>query len=70
MDIGLATVAERVANTWHEAYASQLAPKTQMRYEQILAKQVLPPLGALELRAITPETIARWQSTAQTAWRT
>ena len=31
-------------------------------HEQLLNKHVLPSLGALELRAITPGTIARWQA--------
>jgi integrase len=62
MDMGRVTLAEYVASTWRQAYASQLSPKTRMHYEQLLAKHVLPSLGALELRAITPETIARWQA--------
>ena len=33
-----------------------------LNYEQLLNKHVLPSLGALELRAITPGTIARWQA--------
>ncbi len=39
-----------------------LARKTQLHYEQLLNKHVLPELGPLELRAITTETIARWQA--------
>jgi hypothetical protein len=33
-----------------------------MHYRQLLNKHILPSLGSLELRAIRPETIARWQA--------
>ena len=62
MDLGRVTLGEYVDGTWREAYGSQLAPKTRMHYDQLLNKHVLPSLGALELRAITPGTIARWQA--------
>jgi integrase len=62
MDLGRLTLAEYVVGTWCEAYASQLAPKTWMHYRQLLNKHILPSLGPLELRAIRPETIARWQA--------
>jgi hypothetical protein len=62
MDMGRVTLAEYVVDTWCEAYASQLAPKTWMHYRQLLNKHILPSLGPLELRAIRPETIARWQA--------
>ena len=51
-----------VIKTWAPAYGSSLARKTQLHYEQLMNKHVLPELGPLELRAITPETIARWQA--------
>ena len=62
MDMGRLTLTDYVHGTWRQAYASQLAPKTRMHYDQLLAKHVLPSLGGLQLRAITPETIARWQA--------
>jgi integrase len=62
MDSGRVTLAAYVINTWAPAYGSNLARKTQLHYEQLLVKHVLPELGPLELRAITPETIARWQA--------
>jgi integrase len=34
----------------------------QVHYEHLLVKHVLPELGPLELRAITPEMIPRWQA--------
>ncbi|HTX08820.1 MAG TPA: hypothetical protein VME22_09420 [Solirubrobacteraceae bacterium] len=62
MDSGRVTLAEYVIKTWSPAYGSNLARKTQLHYEQLLIKHVLPELGPLELRSITPETIARWQA--------
>jgi integrase len=62
MDSGRITLVEYVNATWAPAYASELALKTRLHYEQLLNKHVLPQLGALELRAITSETIARWQA--------
>jgi Phage integrase, N-terminal SAM-like domain len=61
-DRGRVTLAEYVIKTWAPAYGSNLARKTQLHYEQLLVKHVLPELGPLELRAITPETVARWQA--------
>src|SRR5207248_2489674 len=62
MDMGRVTLADYVIGTWCEAYASQLSTKTWMHYRQLLNKHILPSLGPLELRAIRPETIARWQA--------
>ncbi len=62
MDMGRVTLAEYVFGTWSEAYASQLSTKTWMNYGQLLNKHILPSLGPLELRAIRPETIARWHA--------
>ncbi len=62
MDSGRETLRDYVIKTWAPAYGSNLARKTQLHYEQLLVKHVLPELGPLELRAITPETIARWQA--------
>jgi hypothetical protein len=62
MDSGRVTLAEYVIETWAAAYGSNLARKTQLHYQQLLVKHVLPELGPLELRAVTPETIARWQA--------
>jgi hypothetical protein len=62
MDMGRVTLAEYVVGTWCEAYASQLSPKTWMHYRQLLNKHILSSLGSLELRAIRPETIGRWQA--------
>lgn len=60
MDGGRMTLSEYVKGTWRPAYAAQLAKKTRLHYEQLLTKHVVSERGPLELRAITPETIARW----------
>jgi integrase len=62
IDSGRVTLVDYVNVTWAPAYASHLALKTLLHYEQLLNKHVLPQLGALELREITSETIARWQA--------
>jgi integrase len=62
LDSGRISLAEYTITTWAPAYWSNLARKTQLHYEQLLNKHVLPELGPLELRAITPDTIARWQA--------
>ena len=62
MDNGRVTLDAYVRETWVPAYFSSLALKTQVHYEQLMLKHVLPPLGALELRQITPEVVARWQA--------
>jgi len=62
IDRGRETLLDYVTKTWAPAYGSNLARKTQLHYEHLLVKHVLPELGPLELRAITPEMIARWQA--------
>jgi integrase len=62
IDSGRETLRDYMVETWAPAYGSNLARKTQLHYEHLLLKHVLPELGPLELRAITPETIARWQA--------
>jgi integrase len=62
MDSGRATLDDYVRDTWAPAYMSSLALKTQLHYEQLILKHVLPYLGPIELRQLTPDTIARWQA--------
>ena len=62
IDSGRGTLLDYVTETWAPAYGSNLARKTQLHYKHLLVKHVLPELGPLELRAITPEMIARWQA--------
>jgi integrase len=62
LDSGRVTLAEYVASTWAKAYASNLAESTRTRYGHIYDKHILPELGQLTLREITPEVISRWQA--------
>jgi hypothetical protein len=62
LDTGRTTLAEYVSGTWAKAYASHLAQTTRIRYGHLYDKHILPELGPLELREITPEVIARWQA--------
>ena len=62
MDSGRVTLEEYVRRTWAPSYMASLALKTQLHYDQLMLKHVLPELGPLELRLITPQTIARWQA--------
>ena len=62
LDSGRITLAEYVSGTWAKAYAPNLAPSTRIRYGHIYDKHILPELGQLALREITPEVIARWQA--------
>ncbi len=39
-----------------------MSEKTRTHYAQIYDKHILPELGSLSLRDITPEVIARWQA--------
>jgi integrase len=62
LDTGRITLAEYVSGTWAKAYRSQLSEKTRIHYAQIYDKHILPELGFLSLRDITPEVIAHWQT--------
>ena len=62
VDSGRETLDEYIRGTWAPTYLATLARKTQLHYEQLILKHVLPYLGAIELRQITPDTIARWQA--------
>ena len=62
LDAGRISLAEYVAGTWAKAYGSQLAASTRTRYGYIYDKHILPELGPLTLRELTPEVLARWQA--------
>ena len=62
LDTGRTTLALYVSETWAKAYASNLAETTRTRYGHIYDKHILPELGDLTLREITPDVIARWQA--------
>jgi hypothetical protein len=58
---GKVTLDGYVGNTWVSAYMTISALEMQIHYEHLMLKQVLPHLGPLELRQITPEVVASWQ---------
>lgn len=62
LDAGRISLAEYVSGTWAKAYGSQLALATRTRYGYVYDKHILPELGSLSLRELTPEVIARWQA--------
>jgi hypothetical protein len=53
MDMGRLTLADYVVDTWCEAYASQLSPKTWMHYRQrsVTASRESPPAPAWKTSA-------------------
>lgn len=50
------------ALTWYEGHISNLAPKTQTLYADLLDTQLLPMLGALPMNDITPLVVKRWRN--------
>jgi integrase len=62
LDAGQITLAEYVAGPWAKAYTAHFSEKTRIHYAQTYDKHVLPELGPLPLRNITPEVISRWQA--------
>ena len=62
LDTGRMTLAQYVTGTWAAAYAANLSQKTRIHYAEIYDKHILPELGPLSLRDLTPEVIARWQA--------
>ncbi|MGH2872820.1 MAG: N-terminal phage integrase SAM-like domain-containing protein, partial [Solirubrobacteraceae bacterium] len=62
IDSGRVALSEYVAGTWAKAYRVNLSEKTRLHYGQLYDTHVLPALGALPLRDLTPEHVARWQA--------
>jgi integrase len=62
LDAGTETLDEYVTGTWWPGFAGHLAPKTRGLYCHLYDRHLSPCLGAFQLRELTPETIARWQS--------
>ena len=62
LDAGTETLDEYVTETWAPTYAATLAPKTQKHYGSLYDHHVSPWLGAVRLRDLTPELVARWQA--------
>ena len=51
-----------LVDDWLELYARDLGPRTRLDYGVVLDRHVLPRLGRLRLRDITPETVARFRA--------
>ncbi len=51
-----------MTGTWAPTHAVALAASTRAVYAHVYDRHLSPHLGSLELRAITPETVARWQA--------
>ena len=59
---------DEFAREWWKRYAStELARKTQERYASIWDLHVLPRLGGLQLRQLTPGLVAEFQSELRAA---
>lgn len=62
LDAGAETLDAYVSKTWAPTYAHALAPSTRKSYAIVYDRHIAPYLGHLALRAITVETVARWQA--------
>jgi integrase len=62
LDAGLETLDGYVTSTWGPTHAALLAAKTQKTYGVLYDSHVSPALGAVPLRELNAEMIARWQS--------
>lgn len=62
INAGKETLNDYVKNEWVPTYIVQLAPKTQAVYTAVFDQHIAPTFGNEQLRNITPEMIARWQS--------
>ena len=59
---------DKFAREWWQRYAStELARKTQERYASIWDLHVLPRLGGVQLRQLTPGLVAEFQSELRSA---
>jgi integrase len=62
LESGAETLDEYVTRAWVPVHAPALAPRTQSVYALVYDQHVSPYLGAVPLREISPERIARWQA--------
>jgi integrase len=62
LDAGTETLGEYVTRTWAPTHAVMLAPKTRQHYESLYDRHLRSDLGAVRLRDLTPEIVARWQA--------
>ncbi len=62
LDGGKETLGDYVEQTWAHAHAAHLAPRTRQTYAWAYDHHIAPRLGALKLRELEPEVIARFQA--------
>jgi integrase len=62
LDVGTVTLDSYVTETWASVYAPMLAPRTRESYAQTYDSLIAPTLGGLNLTAIKPAVLARWQT--------
>lgn len=62
LDTGLTTLSDYVTTTWAPAYGVHLSPYTRRHYAQTYDRHILPSLGQLALRELSPDLISRWQA--------
>jgi integrase len=62
LDAGQETLDEFVTEVWAPTHGVTLAPKTRKNYASLYDHHIAPTLGAMRLRDIKTETIARWQA--------
>ena len=62
LDAGAQCLDDYVTETWVHAHAPLLAAKTRRDYAAYYDRYVSPALGALPLREITPDAVARLQA--------
>src|SRR4051794_10878762 len=65
LDAGKQTLAQLAAEWWEVYAASNFERRTLPSYASHWNRHVLPRLGALQLRRITPQVIARFRSDLQ-----
>jgi integrase len=62
LDAGRETLDDFVIGVWAPTYAVTLAPKTRQHYANLYDHHVAPELGAIGLRELRADRIARWQA--------
>lgn len=67
VDAGSETLAEFMVDYWRSYAIPNLAPRTRATYKQTWGKHILPRLGPLELRDITPAVVEDFRAQLQAA---
>jgi integrase len=69
IDSSKLTVAEYLRSWIDIAEAASISPKTAERYRQLIERQIIPRVGALNLQKLRPSHIAKWHSDLLTKGR-